>query len=169
MSVKIPPPPASVLVAPRPDGAAYGPGAWLAQAPQPEVQVPRIEIAIEVFGNAPLQAKLEDVARRLGRRQVAGSINRVYPTTILELIRLVERNPEKPSRKAWDSIGALSLRFDPNTRLVSVEYCVEHCGHDPRTGAFDPRRRMVTYSAPEPQVASKADKKLRSLAKYADR
>lgn len=167
MPVQIAPP--ALTVAHRANDAGYEPSVRLQQTPQPQVQIPQIDIAIEVFGNAPLQAKLEDVTRRLGRRQVAGSINRAYPTTILELIRLVERNPEKPRRKAWDSIGALSLRFDPDTQLVSVEYCVEHCGHDPRTGAFDPKRRMVTYRAPEAKVITKANKKLDDLKKYADR
>lgn len=137
------------------------------QAQQPPI--PPVDFKVEVIGNLPLQLKFEDLTRRLGRRQVRASFHRTYPPTILELITLVNRNPEKPRGAAWNSIKALTMRYDEATGMVSVEYCVEHCGHDPRTGAFEPRRRMVWYHAPEATVAVKVDKKLRDLAKYADR
>lgn len=131
--------------------------------------MPLVDFVTEVAGNLPLQSKLQDVTRRLGRRQRARSVNRVYPPTILELITLVKRNPEEPRGQAWDSIMALNMRYDLRTEMVTIEYCVDHCGHDPRTGAFDARRRMVSYSAPEKTVVAKVDKKLKDLAKYAER
>lgn len=163
-----PPPPALPALAERlPDEPAYTPLVPIDQAPQPAI--PPVDFTVEVIGNLPLQLKLEDLTRRLGRRQVRASFNRRYPPTILVLITLVNRNPERPRGKAWDSIMALTIRYDEPTGTVSVEYCIDHCGHDPRTGAFDPKRRLVTYRASEDAVVKKADKKLRELAKYADR
>lgn len=163
-------PPASAPAAietSRPVGPAYAPALVLVQdAQQPEI---RIDFAVEVVGNAPLDAKVNDLTRRLSRRQVSGSFNRFYQPTILELITLVNRNPEKPRGMAWDSIMALTMRYNEADQTVSVEYCVDRCGRDARTGAFDPKRRMVTYRAPEASVAAKVDKKLRDLSKYAER
>lgn len=136
---------------------------------QAQPTIPPIDFTVEVIGNLPLQVKFEDLTRLLGRRQVRASLNRTYPPTILELITLVKRNPERPRDRPWNSIKALTMRYDEATGMVAVEYCVEHCGHDPRTGAFEPRRRMVWYHAPEATVAVKVDKKLRDLAKYAER
>lgn len=158
-----------VIEARRPAGSGYEPGVLLHQTPQQPAQVPRADIVVEVFGNLPLQDKLEDLSRRLGRRQITRGPYRFYPPTILELITLVHRNPERPHDKAWNSIMALNLRYDAGTGLVTVAYCVEHCEHDPHTGAFSPKRRMVSYSAPEEQVVAKVNKKLGDLAKYADR
>lgn len=132
----------------------------------PQLQIPAVEIAVEVVGNLPLQEKVTDLSRRLARRgQAAGP--RRYPPTILELITLVERNPEKPRSRDWNSITALSLRVDPVTKLVTVDYCIDHCGHDPKTGTFDPKRTMVSYRAVENDVVKRANKKLDSLKKYA--
>ena len=150
-------------------GAGYLPLMLLEQALAAPVQSPQVDIAVEVVGNLPLQAKVDDVTRLLGRRASAVSFNRSYPPTILELITLITRNPEKPRDRGWDSIMALTLRYDEATRMVSVEYCVDRCGFDPRTGALDRKRRMVTYRAPEDAVVAKLDKKRRDLAKYADR
>lgn len=163
LPVQSPPPPA--LVQYQPTGAGYTPRALLSQA----AQLPQVDIAVEVVGNLPLQLKLQDVARLLSRRRRTRSVNRVYPPTILELITLVNRNPARPRNKAWDSIMALNMKYDPVTAMVTVTYCVDRCGFDPRTGALDPKRRMASYSAPEKTVVAKVDKKLADLAKYADR
>lgn len=133
---------------------------------QPQVQIPTVDIAVEVVGNLPLQDKVRDLSRRLGRRQQTTGSRR-YPPTVLELITLVERNPEKPRDRQWTSITALSMRFDPATTLVSVDYCLDHCGHDPKTGAFDRKRKMVTYRAPEKEVVTRTNKKLAGLKMYA--
>ena len=160
------PPSIPSLTAPRPVGAGYTPQAAL--PPQQPIQIPGTDVFVAVAGSLPLQAKVEDLTRLLGVRQRTRSVTRLaYPTTMFELITLVERNPEKPRGKDWNSIPALSMRFDAVTGRVSVEYCVEDCGHDPRTGAFHPRRRMAYYHAAEADVIKKADKKLGSLKKYA--
>ena len=154
----------------RPGGAAYTPMVLLEQPAQPQAPLPQIDLVVEVVGNLPLQDKVNDLTRLLGRRSAArSSFNRTNPPTILELITLITRNPAKPRDKAWDSIMALTLRYDEPTRMVSVEYCVEHCGFDHRTGALERSRRMVTYTAREDVVVAKLDKKRRDLAKYADR
>lgn len=162
-----PPSPALLVVETRlPAEPAYTP---LVPIEQAQPTAPPVDFKVEVIGNRPLQLKFEDVTRLLGLRGARPSINRVYPPTILELITLVTRNPERPRDAAWNSIRALTIRYDEPTAMVSVEYCVEHCGHDPRTGAFEPKRRMVTYRAPEAAVVVKVDRKLRDLAKYAER
>jgi len=92
---------------------------------------------------------------------------RSYPPTILELITLVKRNPAKPRDRAWNSIGALTIRYDDQKMHLMVEYCIDHCSHDRVTGAFDPRRKMVVYSAPEAAVVKRMNKKLDDLKKYA--
>lgn len=162
-----PPSPALPVVETRlPAGPAYTP---LVPIEQAQPTAPPVDFKVEVIGSLPLQLKFEDVTRLLGLRSARPSVNRVYPPTILELITLVTRNPERPRDGAWNSIRALTIRYDAPTAMVSVEYCVEHCGHDPRTGAFEPKRRMVTYRAPEAAVVVKVDKKLRDLAKYAER
>lgn len=144
------------------------PSSWPEQAPTSQA-LPQVDFTVEVVGNLPLQAKVNDLTQLLGRRSATRSFNRAYPPTILELITLINRNPEKPRDKAWDSIMALTLRFDEATRMVSVEYCVDRCGFDPRTAALDQKRRMVTYRAPEDAVVKKLDQKRRELAKYAAR
>ena len=58
-----------------------------------QVQVPQVGLAVDVVGMLPVQAKLTDLSRRLALRQQAPNPFRRYPPTILELIRLVERNP----------------------------------------------------------------------------
>lgn len=81
---------------------------------------------------------------------------------------LVQRNPHKPRDRQWNSIPALSMRFDPQTKQVTMDYCIDHCGHDPKTGAFDRKRKMVTYRAQENDVVTRANKKLAGLKKYAE-
>lgn len=75
----------------------------------------------------------------------------------------------------WSEYTAvdLAIRLENYQRiaeatLVTVEYCIDYCEHDPRTGAFSPRRKMVSYSAPEPLVMTRANKKLGDLKKYAE-
>ena len=152
--------------APAPVGAAP---LVLLQDPQPPVQIPQVDLTVEIFGILPVQAKLEDMSRLLGRRRLAGSTGRRYPPAILELIRLVERNPAKPRGRAWDSVGALTIRYHREPRHVIVEYCIDFCDHDPQTGAFHPRRKMVSYRATEELVEKRLDKKLGELRKYAER
>jgi len=167
MPVQFPPPPIPAYETARPGGAGSAPRVQLPQLPQQPVQIPGVDIAIEVVGKLPVETKILDVARLLGVRQLKNTSRRPYPNTILELLTLVERNPARPHGRAWESILALTIRFDPQAERVSMEYCIDHCGHDPRTGAFDPKRRMMVYSAPEAEVVKKADKKLAGLKKYA--
>ena len=147
------------------DGRPPSPPAIIRQA-QPQVQIPAVDIAVEVVGHLPLQDRVMELSRLLGRRRQASS--RRYPPTVLELITLVARNPKKPNDREWNSINLLSLRFNPETKLVTVDYCVDYCGHDPQAGAFDRRRKIVTYSAPESEVVTRANKKLDGLKKYAE-
>ena len=170
MSVQIPLPPAVPAIAQhRPAGAGYSPRVLLGQAPQEPAQLPQVDVAVEVVGNLPLELKIQDISRLLTRRQQTRSATRVYPPTILELITLVNRNPEKPRGKAWTSIMGLSMRYDARTAMVTVEYCVDYCGFDRSTGAFETKRRMVSYRAPEKAVVAKVNKKLDDLRKYAAR
>lgn len=141
----------------------------LPEGQRPPEQIPQVDLVVEVIGSLPIAARLDDLQRRLGRRQQAVSVNRRYPPTILELITLVKRNPEKPRGRAWNSIEALTTRLDAETMQVTMEYCVDQCGHDPRTGAFHPRRRMVSYTASEQHVQQKLNQKLNDLKKYAER
>jgi len=144
---------------------------WLAQTALPQAQtpqIPHVDIAVEVIANAPLSAKVVDYSRRLSKRAQTPSVNRVYPPTILEIIQLVKPNPVKPRGKHWDSIGAVSVGYDPETQLVSVEYCIDFCARDPKTGAFDAKRKMVSYSALEPTVLARLNRQLDQLKKYAE-
>lgn len=161
------PPPVVTIELRLPAGAEYGPSVLL-QATPPQVQVPQVDIAVEVVGNLPLQTKIEDLSRLLGRRQRSPQLNRSYPPTILELITLVTRNPAKPRDRAWNSVGALTIRYDEQKMHLTVEYCLDYCSHDRVTGAFDPKRKMVLYSAPEAAVVKRVNKKLDDLKKYAD-
>lgn len=141
------------------------------QAPPPQVQTPpapKVDLAVEVVANLPLHTKVTDYTRRLAKRQQTASFNRTYPPITLEIIRLVKSNPQQPRGKRWDSIGAVSLGYDPETRNVVVEYCVDFCTSDPDTGALDPRRKMVSYGAQEQVVLERLDKQLKKLQKYAD-
>lgn len=169
MLIQTPPPAPAFVDLFRADIAGSRPRVELQPDAQQPVPLPQIDLVVEVVGNLPLQDKVTDLTGLLGRRSATRSFNRAYPPTILEMITLITRNPERPRGKAWDSIMALTLRYDEPTRMVSVEYCVERCGFDPRTGAFERKRRMVTYTAPEDAVVAKLDKKRRDLAKYADR
>ena len=141
--------------------------ASLGLAQEPPSQQPRAEIGIEVFGDPALQEEVDELTRRLGRRRATRSVYRVYQPTILELIRLVQRNPERPRDRAWSSTMALNLGYDADAGMVTVTYCVERCGFNPRTGARDPRRRLRSYSAPMEQVLARVDARLGQLAKYA--
>lgn len=167
MPVHFLPPPNPAFETALPRGAGYAPLVQLPAEPQQPLQIPGVDIAIVVVGKLPVQTKILNLTRLLGVRQLKQAVNRSYPPTILELLTLVERNPARPQGQAWQSIMALSIRFDADTARVSMEYCIDHCGHNPLTGAFDPKRRMVVYSAPEAEVVKKADKKLASLKKFA--
>ncbi len=169
MPVAIPPPRiAPSIEVPRPEGPGCLPCVRLEQAQQPPGQVPRTDLFVEVAGDLPVRSKVEELTRLLGRRQAAGNFSRMPTPTVLELITLVERNPAPPHGRRWDSILALNIQYDAETQRVTVAYCIDHCEHDPRTGAFDPRRKMVSYSAPEQVVMTKVNKKLADLQKYAE-
>ena len=144
---------------------------WMAQATAPQAQtppVPRVELAVDVIANAPLHTKVTAYTRLLAKRQQTPSFNRTYPPITLEVIRLVNRNPRKPAGKQWDSIGAVNLGYDPATKEVVVEYCIDFCANDPRTGALDPKRRMISYRALEPTVIARLNQQLEKLKKYAE-
>lgn len=154
MPVEMPPSPPAVV---RPFQQA---------APQPPLRIPDSDIVVEVVGELPLRTRLEDVTQLLGQRAAARSGNRAYPTTILELIMLVKSNPAKPPGRAWNSIRMLTIGYDPAMRHMMVEYCLDYCDPDPRTGAPHPRRKMVSYSASEQLVVTRLNKKLKNLKKY---
>ena len=141
----------------------------LLQASTPQSQLPQPDIRVEIIGNLPLELKLQDVTQLLGRRRVAtAGSRRVYLPTILELIMLVEGNPARPRGRLWESIGALNMKYNAGPKTVTVEYCIDHCDFD-TTGAFNPKREMVSYTAPEKDVTKRADKQLQKLQKYAER
>ena len=119
---------------------------------QPQLQSPTIDIAVEVVGNLPLQDKVLDLSRRLGRRHRAGGLRR-YPPTVLELITLVARNPKKPDDRQWHSITALSMRFDPETKLVTVDMrrLLRSRSEDRHV---DRKRKMIAYRAQEHEVVA---------------
>lgn len=158
---------AVILEAPRPIGAGAAPRVAL-QAAQPPVRIPDTDVVVEVFGQLPLQTRIQDVSRLLGQR-VVNSRGRTYPPTILELITLVERNPARPRGRAWNSIGVLKMGYEAGTKQVTVEYCVDYCTADPTTRAYHPKRTTMSYSAPEEVVTARLNKKLADLKKYADR
>jgi hypothetical protein len=142
---------------------------WLAQAPQLQAPpLPQVDLAVEVVANVPLHTRISDYSRLLAKRQQTRSFNRVYPPLTLEIIRLVKSNPRQPRGKRWDSIGAVSLGYDAETKEVIVEYCVDFCTNDPGTGAPDPKRTMVSYGAQEATVVARLNKQLDKLKKYAD-
>jgi hypothetical protein len=168
MPIYLPPPRVEAIIeAPRSTDRGSVPRVFL-QDVQPTAQIPRLDLAIEVLGDPPLQTKFREVSRLLGLRQSAGSVNRRYPPTILELITLVHGNPARPRGRAWDSIHALTIRYHAEPRHVLVEYCIDYCDFVPETGAFHPRRKMVTYRATEELVEKRLDKKLSELKKYAE-
>ena len=138
------------------------------QDPQPPIQVPRTDVTVEVIGELPIADNIQTVTRLLSVRHAASS-NRRYLPTALELIMLVKTNPVRPRGRQWDSVHALTIRYLPDTGQVRVEYCIDHCDFDQRTGAFDPRREMVMYSAAASVVEKRVTKKLRELQKYAER
>ena len=82
---------------------------------------------------------------------------------------LVKSNPAKPRGRQWNSIRALTIGYDHTIKHVTVEYCLDYCDTDPRTGAPHPRRKMVAYTAAEQLVVTRLNKKLNSLQKYAAR
>ncbi|MFM8535573.1 MAG: hypothetical protein ACKOEC_18610, partial [Acidimicrobiia bacterium] len=149
----------------------------LAQSPalQPPPQAPpaqptpplQVDLAVEVIGDLPVDAKFKHLTQLLARRQATTSaFSRRYAPTILEFIRLVNRNPEQPKGRAWDSIHALTIRYEAQPDHVVVEYCIDACDFDPKTGAFNPRRKMVWYRATSSVVDARLDKKLRELKKF---
>jgi len=156
MPLELPPPPPAVILE-------------LRQDPQPPLRIPQTDIEVTVVGQIPLRTKLEDVSRLLGQRHMKRSINRTYPPTILEIIKLVERNPAKPVGLAWNSIRELTIGYDPDAKRMSVAYCLDYCSVEPQTAAPHPRRKMAFYSAPERLVTTRLDKKLGDLKKYAPR
>lgn len=79
---------------------------------------------------------------------------------------LVERRPAKPRGRGWDSITALTIRYHAEPRHVVVEYCIDNCDFDPRTGAFNPKRKMVSYRASVDVVEKRLDKKIGELQRY---
>ena len=168
MPIDLPPSyhPVSIAAA-RPIGAGAAPRVLL-QAVQPPVRVPDTDVVVEVFGELPMQARIQDVSRLLGQR-VMNSRGRTYPPTILELITLVERNPARPRGRAWTSIGVLKMGYELRSKQVTVEYCIDYCTADPRTRAYHPKRTVMTYSAPEEVVTARLNKKLADLKKYAKR
>jgi hypothetical protein len=143
----------------------------LLQKPQEPPQTPRLDVAVEVVGELPMAAQVRELSRLLGVRQAAatGNFSRRYPPTVLELIRLVNPNPARPRGRAWDSVGALTIRYHAEPQHVIVEYCVDFCDHDPRTGTFNPKRKMVSYRAAQDLVERRLNKKLGELQKYAER
>jgi len=159
------PPPAIVIAA----EAASRPAP--PQVAQPQVQIPAVDVAVEVVGKLPLEPRMRELSRLLGLRQAAatGNFSRRYPPTVLELITLVQPNPAKPRGRAWDSVGALTIRYHPEPQHVIVEYCVDFCDHDPRTGEFNPKRKMVSYRAAEDTVQKRLNKKLAELKRYGER
>jgi hypothetical protein len=173
MPVDLPAPPGITvsIQGPQATGAGSAPQVPL-QAAQPPLQIPGSDLVVEVVGELPVRTRIEDVTRLLAQRHLAQSTSRsqrTYLPTILELIRLVKSNPAKPRGRAWDSIRALSIRFDSAVKHVTVEYCLDYCDRDPTTGASHPRRKMVSYTASEQLVVTRANKKLRDLEKYAER
>lgn len=163
------PPPAIVVVVVAPAGiGSLVPDAFL-QAPQPQPQLPQIDLVVEVIGLLPVQAKVQDLTRLLGQRKDTGVFGRRYSPTILELLKLVERNPARPRGRSWDSVPALTIRYHAEPRHVLMEYCIDYCEADPRTGAMHPKRRMVSYRAAEELVEKRLNKKLDQLRKDADR
>lgn len=141
------------------------------QPPQEQPELPQIDVAVEVVGALPVEAQVQELSRLLGLRQAAatGSFSRRYPPTVLELITLVQPNPAKPRGQAWNSVGALTIRYHAEPQHVIVEYCVDFCDRDPRTGEFNPKRKMVTYRATQALVEKRLNKKLGELKKYAER
>lgn len=141
------------------------------QAAQDEPQRLQIDVAVEVVGTLPMESQMRELSRLLGLRQASatGSFSRHYPPTILELITLVQPNPAKPRGRAWNSIGALTIRYHPEPQHVIVEYCVDFCDRDAQTGTFNPKRKMVSYRATQDLVEKRLTKKLGELKKYAER
>lgn len=139
---------------------------FVIQEPQQQPP-PQVDFKVEVIGKLPMEAKVQDLMQLLGRRYVtASAFSRRYAPTILELITLVKPNPARPSGRSWDSIHALTIGFEEASNAVVVEYCVDACDFDPKTGAFNPRRRMVSYRASAGTVEERIDKKLRELKKF---
>lgn len=147
----------------RPAGPGASPLVRL-QDLQVPLQIPESDVHVEVVARLPIRAQLQDLTRLLGKRQAAPSRYRVYPPTILELIMLVKRNPAKPRGRAWNSLRAQAIGYDPENREVSVEYCIDYCDIDPERGGPHARRKMVTYKAGEDVVAARLKKKLDDLA-----
>ena len=165
MPFELPPPPPALVRADRRDS----PSATASEdQPQPPPQLPQVDLAVEVVGELPVRTRLQDVTRLLGLRQRTSGTRR-YPPTILELITLVERNPARPPGRAWETITALTIGYDAQTKHVIVEYCLENCGFDPKTSAPHPKRRMASYRDSEESVVKRMNKKLGSLQKYASR
>lgn len=161
------PPPAIVTCVASPAEIAGRAPLAIVQDPQPPMQIP--DVRVEVVGELPVRTKLTTVSRLLGRRQAQGSFNRRYPPTILELIMLVERRPARPRGRNWDSIHALTIRYHPEPDHILVEYCIDYCDFDPQTGAFHPKRKMVSYRATAALVEKRLDKKIGELQRYEER
>ncbi len=133
------------------------------------MRIPDTDVTVDVVADLPMRTMIEDVTRLLTRRHQAGSGQRTYPPTILELITLVEPRPAKPAGRTWLAIRVLNLGQDRRTREVFAEYCLEHCEIDPSTRAEHPKRRLMSYRTTEAEFVKRLNKKLGSLQKFAER
>ena len=120
----------------------------IVQEAQAPMRIPQVDLAVEVVGKFPLQTKLQDVSRLLGLRlqQSAGSFNRRYPSAILELITLVERNPAGTSRN-WDAVHALTVRYhtEPRHVVVGTASTIAISIHGPAPSIHDARWCRTRY------------------------
>lgn len=132
------------------------------------LRLPDADIIVEVVAPLPVAAQVTDVTHRLGRRQLEAGGKNDYLPTIAELIMLVEPNPVKPPGRHWKNITLLTVSFDEKLKTVSVEYCVDKCTFNEETRAWHPKRKMISYSAPEEQVLTRLEKRLAELNQYGD-
>jgi hypothetical protein len=145
-------------------GAGAAPATPL-QEVQPPTRIPQPDFVVDVVAPESVQSGVAELTRLLGERHRRRSFNRRYLPTILELIMLVRRNPERPRGRDWLSVRVLNIGYDSNTGLVTAEYCVDYCEPDPATGQPHPRRKLVSYSAPEQTVLARLQHKIGQLSK----
>ena len=128
------------------------------QPPLPS-RIPVGHVIVEVVAPLPLHTEVANVTRLLGARQTASNGNNNYPPTILELIKLVEPNPQKP-RGSWKTVTAVAISYDKTTKEMIVEYCIEKCRADQRV---DRKRKLISYRAPEELVSTRVNERLAEL------